>query len=115
MTKVPHKFRFPFFTELQWYVLDKYVYALLARSHLVLDEDIKIRLFGDKYSRDEYKRKLEHKHLTPQELYGLKAIVMFIHALPVTRKKKTLQQPVPTPWTQPGEHHLSQVPLFHRW
>jgi len=35
-TKVPDKFRFQFFTEMQWYALDKYVYALRARSHLQL-------------------------------------------------------------------------------
>ena len=29
---------------------------------------------------------ITHQHITPQELYGLKAIVMFIHALPVTGK-----------------------------
>jgi len=86
LTKVPHKFRFPFFTELQWYALDKYVYALLARSHLQVDDAVLLRLFGEKYERDQFRRTLEHQHLTPQELYGLKAIVMFIHALPVTRK-----------------------------
>lgn len=86
LTKVPHKFRFPFFTELQWYALDKYVYALLGRSHLQVDDETLIRLFGEKFTRDEFRRKLEYQHLTPQELYGLKAIVMFIHALPVTRK-----------------------------
>ena len=34
LTKVPNKFRFPFFTELQWYALDKYVWALLGRTHI---------------------------------------------------------------------------------
>jgi F-box/leucine-rich repeat protein 10/11 len=29
--KVPHKFRFPFFAEMMWYLLDKYCYALLGR------------------------------------------------------------------------------------
>jgi len=88
LTKVPHKFRFPFFTELQWYTLDKYIYALLGRSHLQVDEATLLRLFGEKHNREECRRKLEkeHIHITPQELYGLKAIVMFIHALPVTRK-----------------------------
>jgi len=87
MTKVPHKFRFPFFTEMQWYTLDKYVNALLGRSHLKLDAETHLRLFGDKYTQAEVKRQLaEHQHITPQELYGMKAIVMFIHSLPVTRK-----------------------------
>ena len=35
-TRVPAKFRFPFFTEMLWYVLERYVYTLLGRSHLDL-------------------------------------------------------------------------------
>ena len=86
-TKVPHKFRFPFFTEMQWYSLDKYVYALLGRSHLELDDETVVRLFGDKWTREEFRTKVAPANqLTAQELFGLKAIVMFIHALPVTRK-----------------------------
>ena len=34
LTKVPNKFRFPFFTELLWYALDKYVWSLLGRTHI---------------------------------------------------------------------------------
>eukprot|EP00088_Acartia_fossae_P039647 TRINITY_DN4126_c0_g1_i2.p1 TRINITY_DN4126_c0_g1~~TRINITY_DN4126_c0_g1_i2.p1 ORF type:complete len:935 (+),score=174.46 TRINITY_DN4126_c0_g1_i2:37-2841(+) len=87
LTKVPNMYRFPFFTEMQWYALDKYVYALLGRSHLQVDHETKLRLFGDKYTQTEVRKQLEeHQHVTPQELYGLKAIVMFIHSLPVTRK-----------------------------
>ncbi|KAL4711786.1 hypothetical protein ACJJTC_005955 [Scirpophaga incertulas] len=37
VTKVPQKFRYPFFTEMLWYVLDRYVSALLGRSHLSAD------------------------------------------------------------------------------
>jgi len=96
LTKVPSKYRFPFFTELQWYALDKYVYALLGRTHLSVEEAVLIQLYGEKWERDEYKLGIGHPHLTPQELYGLKAIVMFIHALPVTRKMvpKLIKDPV---------------------
>ena len=98
LTKVPGKYRFPFFTELQWFALDKYVHALLGRSHLVLEEEVLMELFGEKWEREEHERSCElyHSHITPQELYGLKAIVMFIHALPVTRKNvpKMLADPV---------------------
>jgi len=79
--KVPHKFRYPFFTELQWYALDKYVYALLGKTHLVVDDEASERLWGNHQVSLK-----DHVHLTPQELFGLKAIIMFIHALPVTRK-----------------------------
>uniref|UniRef100_A0A1A9W3K3 Uncharacterized protein n=1 Tax=Glossina brevipalpis TaxID=37001 RepID=A0A1A9W3K3_9MUSC len=34
VTKVPQKFRYPFFTEMLWYVLARYVYVLLDHSHL---------------------------------------------------------------------------------
>jgi F-box/leucine-rich repeat protein 10/11 len=76
-TKVPHKFRFPFFTEMQWYALDKYVYALLGRSHLRLEEEaVVVRLFGDKWAREEFRSKTAPgNQLTAQELFGLKASV----------------------------------------
>jgi hypothetical protein len=72
---VPHKFRFPFFTEMQWYALDKYVYALLGRSHLQLEEEeVMVRLFGDKWTREEFRAKVAPTNqLTVQELFGLKA------------------------------------------
>jgi hypothetical protein len=76
-TKVPHKFRFPFFTEMQWYALDKYVYALLGRSHLRLEEEaVVVRLFGDKWAREEFRSKTAPgNQLTAQELFGLKVSV----------------------------------------
>lgn len=86
VTKVPHKFRFPFFTELQWFALDKYVYHLLGRTHLDLDEENKIRLLGTKVERTAFIEHLGHQNITPQELFGLKAIVMYIHALAVSKK-----------------------------
>ncbi len=43
MTKVPHKFRFPFFTELQWFAMDKFVYHLMGRTHLNLEEETLVR------------------------------------------------------------------------
>ena len=75
-TKVPHKYRFPFFTELQWFALDKYVYALLGRTHLDLDDDEKLCLLGSREERRAYSESIGHgqKHITPQELFGLKAI-----------------------------------------
>ena len=86
VTKVPQKFRFPFFTELQWYALDKYIFHLLGRSHLVLDTDVRTKLFGPKNEREAYVEAIDHPHITPQELFGLKAIIMYIHALAVSKK-----------------------------
>lgn len=34
LVQVPQKFRYPFFTEMLWYVLERYVHCLLGRSHL---------------------------------------------------------------------------------
>lgn len=57
-TKVPQKFRYPFFTEMLWYVLARYVYTLLGTSHLEGEPD-------------NYEEK-PHLHLTKYELFGLK-------------------------------------------
>lgn len=75
VTKVPQKFRYPFFTEMLWYVLDRYVSALLGRSHLSTE--------GQPATLTAPK---EHIHLTQNELHGLKAIVMYLHQLPAARK-----------------------------
>ena len=37
--QVPSKFRYPFFTEMLWYVLERYVHVLLGRTHLTLPPD----------------------------------------------------------------------------
>ena len=78
--------RFPFFTELLWYALDKYVWDLLGKTQLQVEEDVMVELYGERWERQEHQLSVGHQHITPQELFGLKAIVMFIHALPVTRK-----------------------------
>ncbi|XP_052738822.1 jmjC domain-containing histone demethylation protein 1 isoform X2 [Bicyclus anynana] len=75
VTKVPQKFRYPFFTEMLWYVLDRYVSALLGRSHLAAE--------GQPPPPPAPK---DHVHLTQNELHGLKAIVVYLHQLPAARK-----------------------------
>nr|CAD7462039.1 unnamed protein product [Timema tahoe] len=77
-THVPQKFRYPFFTEMLWYVLERYVHCLLGRSHL--DEG------GGGEPEPVKSGSNKHTHLTPQELHGLKAIVMFLHSLPTNKK-----------------------------
>jgi len=98
ITKVPQKFRFPFFTELQWFALDKYVYSLLGRTHLDLGEDEQDFLLGNMEDRKEFFKALDstHRHITPQELFGIKAIVMYIHALAVSKKNvpPLLKEPI---------------------
>ncbi|XP_025836100.1 jmjC domain-containing histone demethylation protein 1 isoform X2 [Agrilus planipennis] len=73
-TKVPQKFRYPFFTEMLWYVLERYVYCLLGRSHLNTGADVPIP------------SERPHIHLTHAELHGLKEIVLYLHMLPANKK-----------------------------
>ena len=91
ITKVPQKFRFPFFTELNWYTLDKYIYHLLGKTQLDFeDEDIRYRLLGSEDEQERFEESIKNPanvpHITAQEIFGLKAIVMYIHALPVSKK-----------------------------
>lgn len=74
-TKVPQKFRYPFFTEMLWYVLAKYVHTLLGRSHFEGEANQEHELVGQ-----------PHIHLTHYELFGLKEIVMYLYDLPPQRK-----------------------------
>ncbi|GBP09540.1 JmjC domain-containing histone demethylation protein 1 [Eumeta japonica] len=75
-TKVPQKFRYPFFTEMLWYVLARYVYVLLGHSHLEGEPSI-----------DESEMSCKpHIHLTHYELFGLKEIVMYLYDLPPNKK-----------------------------
>ncbi|XP_075146747.1 lysine demethylase 2 [Haematobia irritans] len=75
-TKVPQKFRYPFFTEMLWYVLARYVYVLLGHSHLEGEPSI---------DEDEMASR-PHIHLTHYELFGLKEIVMYLYDLPPNKK-----------------------------
>lgn len=74
-TKVPLKFRYPFFTEMLWHVLAKYVYTLLGRSHIEGEPD-----------RLEEVVEKQHVHLTHYELFGLKEIVLYLYDLPQNKK-----------------------------
>lgn len=71
-TKVPQKFRYPFFTEMLWYTLARYVRTLLGTSHLE----------GEPSCDTEQ----PHTHLTYYELFGLKEIVMYLYDLPPHKK-----------------------------
>ncbi|XP_032289749.1 jmjC domain-containing histone demethylation protein 1 isoform X2 [Drosophila virilis] len=75
-TKVPQKFRYPFFTEMLWYVLARYVYTLLGHSHLE----------GEPSASEAEMAARPHTHLTHYELFGLKEIVMYLYDLPPQKK-----------------------------
>lgn len=75
-TKVPQKFRYPFFTEMLWYVLTRYVYVLLGHSHLEGEESVDETEIATR----------PHINLTHYELFGLKEIVMYLYDLPPNKK-----------------------------
>ncbi len=73
------------------FAMDKYVYHLLGRSHLDLPLEVKHRLLGTEQEQKSHEAAVtsassKRHHLTPQEVFGLKAIVMYIHALAVSKK-----------------------------
>lgn len=59
------------------YVLERYVNVLLGKSHLEISESQK---------QHSAPQQSQHVHITPFELHGLKAIVMYLHSLPSTKK-----------------------------
>ena len=84
--KVPHKYRFPFFTEMMWWVLDRYCYHLLGRHHMTLESHVMTRLMGSEGERKAFQEKIGHPYLTPEEVRGLKSIVLYLHSLPANKK-----------------------------
>lgn len=108
VTRVPQKFRFPFFTEMLWYLLDRYIHCIYGRTHLDLPDDEKRRLRLEKgenidpnkeflkmtgLSADDLSRgsgsfnnHRSHVHLLDSELHGIKYVVMYLHHLPVIKR-----------------------------
>jgi len=93
--------RFPFFTEMMWYVVDRYVTCLTGQSCLDLPEEEKRRMRlerGDHidpnkeflYSglvNEAPKVPIRHVHMTQCELEGLKYIAMYLFQLPADQRK----------------------------
>lgn len=124
VTRVPQKFRFPFFTEMLWYLLDRYIHCLYGRTHLDLPDDEKRRLRLEKGENiDPNKEFLKmagltaedmsrnnfasssvsstsneyrpHVHISEAELHGIKYVVMYLHHLPASKKNVPLMLPDP--------------------
>lgn len=78
--------------------MDKYVYAVLGRTHLDLSEEEMNLLLGNEEERKQYIDNLAQykRNITPQELFGIKTIVMYIHALAVSKKNvpPLLKEPI---------------------
>jgi len=119
ITHVPNKFRFPFFTEMLWYALDRFCHCVLGRTHLDLPEEEKRRMRLEKGENiDPNKEVLKiassalasnlgadqtptsnnrgpKVHLTQVELRGLKFMVMYLHHLPHSKKNVPVMIPDP--------------------
>jgi len=120
VTRVPQKFRFPFFTEMLWYLLDRYIHCLYGKTHLDLPEDEKRRLKLEKGENTDPTREFlkmaglssssssmdssslasgtgsrSQIHLAPSELNGIKYVVMYLHHLPASKKNVPLMLPDP--------------------
>ncbi|XP_056327861.1 lysine-specific demethylase 2A [Danio aesculapii] len=114
-TRVPSKFRYPFYFEMCWYVLERYLYCLTNTSHLTPEfqkhslgiglkkEDVikPAKPDGDSENEDEEVLKEEPEeevavtpparpgvkvHLTPFELEGLWALLHKLEDLPAHKK-----------------------------
>ena len=103
---LPARARFPFFTELLWFVLDRYIHCVLGKTFLDLPEEEKRRIRlekGEAVDPNEEVFKLaaghasppEKMHLTVAELNGIKFAVMYLHHLPASKKNVPLLLPDP--------------------
>ena len=115
VTRVPQKFRFPFFTEMLWYLLDRYIHCLYGRTHLDLPEDEKRRLKLEKGENIDPNREFlkmaglsvddqaksqtnicrSSTNISTTELNGIKYVVMYLHHLPSSKKNVPLMLPDP--------------------
>jgi len=107
--QVEERFRFPFNTEMLWYVLDRYVTCLTGKSHIDLPEEDKVRLKLEKGDHIDPNREFinpgmsaeapvvpsEHVHLTQAEIRGLMLIVYYLHTRPMEDKEVPLLIPDP--------------------
>lgn len=93
LTKVPIKFRYPFFNELHWYVLSNYLECLTGRCYLTTSNDGTPLI--DKASQDDRKEhftqskwnlKEKDVYLEQYELVGLKVLVKYLSKLPKSKQ-----------------------------
>ncbi|KPM02554.1 lysine-specific demethylase 2B-like protein [Sarcoptes scabiei] len=59
ITKVPYKFRYPFFTEVLWYVLVRYVHCLMGKNHLSVNDDGESLLKSSAKNNDVHRKSVQ--------------------------------------------------------
>uniref|UniRef100_A0A671MYZ8 [histone H3]-dimethyl-L-lysine(36) demethylase n=1 Tax=Sinocyclocheilus anshuiensis TaxID=1608454 RepID=A0A671MYZ8_9TELE len=99
-TRVPTKFRYPFYFEMCWYVLERYLYCLTNTSHLTPEfQKHSLGIGQENVEREEETVKEEPEeeaasparpgvkvHLTPLELEGLWELLHRLEELPAHKK-----------------------------
>ena len=70
--KVPNRFRFPFFTEVLWYAIERYIHTLTGKSFL--NDEFKEKNFVKNIS-EENDSTSKHVHITPYEYKGLQKLI----------------------------------------
>uniref|UniRef100_A0A8C2Q203 [histone H3]-dimethyl-L-lysine(36) demethylase n=1 Tax=Cyprinus carpio TaxID=7962 RepID=A0A8C2Q203_CYPCA len=97
-TRVPAKFRYPFYFEMCWYVLERYLYCLTNTSHLTPEFQKHSLGIGNVEKEEELlKEESEEEaasparpgvkvHLTPFELQGLWELLHKLEELPAHKK-----------------------------
>uniref|UniRef100_A0A6P8P528 [histone H3]-dimethyl-L-lysine(36) demethylase n=1 Tax=Geotrypetes seraphini TaxID=260995 RepID=A0A6P8P528_GEOSA len=58
-TRVPNKFRYPFYYEMCWYVLERYVYCMTNRSHLTKEYQRESLSIDLELNKAEYRKNVE--------------------------------------------------------
>uniref|UniRef100_A0A7N6BR34 [histone H3]-dimethyl-L-lysine(36) demethylase n=1 Tax=Anabas testudineus TaxID=64144 RepID=A0A7N6BR34_ANATE len=109
-TRVPAKFRYPFYYEMCWYVLERYLYCMTSVSHLTPEfqkyslgigemniekkiggesdpENEEVKLNEEEVKEDEAAQVTKPEHvLTPFELEGLWNLLGKLEELPANKK-----------------------------
>uniref|UniRef100_UPI0035901C94 lysine-specific demethylase 2B-like isoform X2 n=1 Tax=Myxine glutinosa TaxID=7769 RepID=UPI0035901C94 len=90
-THVPAKFRYPFYFEMAWYVLERYVYSMTGRSHLELKPALHLYDEDDDGQNGRTTAVKEEKvegalTMTPFELTGLRSLLARLEALPENKQ-----------------------------
>uniref|UniRef100_A0A8C6TSH5 [histone H3]-dimethyl-L-lysine(36) demethylase n=1 Tax=Neogobius melanostomus TaxID=47308 RepID=A0A8C6TSH5_9GOBI len=96
-TRVPGKFRFPFYYEMGWYVMERYVFSLTKTSYLTpefqkhslgigLKKPADVPDDAKDSSEDEPQSSKGKVHVTPFEMEGLWNLLGKLESLPTNKK-----------------------------
>jgi len=83
---VPNRFRFPFFSEVLWYALERYVHCLTETSFLDHEYQEKNCISRKSSQNGEEKENKEYVHLTPIEYKGLQKLMETLEGLPKSKR-----------------------------